>query len=73
MALKYKTRRRLSLVLLLVWLPLYVVLAVTLMNALPRLPIWAEFAVYVFLGVAWAVPFKSVFRGIGKDDPDAGK
>lgn len=73
MALSYKARRRWSLVILLIGLPVYVVVAVTVMNALPRLPILLEFLVYILLGVLWILPFKSLFRGIGKDDPDAGK
>ncbi len=71
MALGYKARRRWSLVLLLVWLPLYVVGAVTLMSEIERPPVWLEVPIYVFLGIAWALPFKFVFRGIGKADPDA--
>ena len=70
MALSYKTRRRLSLVLLLVWLPLFIVLAVTIMTALPRQPIWLELLIYVVLGIGWALPFKFVFKGVGKADPD---
>lgn len=70
MALSYKTRKRLSLLILLVGMPVYVVLAVTLMNKLPRLPLWAEVPVYVTLGVAWVLPFKAVFKGIGQPDPD---
>lgn len=73
MALSYKARRRWSLVILLIGLPIYIVVAVTIMNALPRLPILLEFLVYILLGVVWILPFKSVFRGIGKEDPDAGK
>jgi len=69
-ALSYKTRKRLSLLILLVGMPAYVVLAVTVMNALPRLPLWAEVPVYVLLGVAWILPFKAVFKGIGQPDPD---
>lgn len=69
--LSYKARRRLSLVLLLVWLPAYVIGAVTLMTALPRLPLVVELLVYVILGLAWALPFKFVFKGVGKEDPDA--
>ena len=72
MALSWKTRRRLSLVLLLVWLPLFVVVAVTIMNAINRPPLWLELAIYVTLGLIWALPFRFVFRGIGKPDPDAG-
>jgi hypothetical protein len=71
MALSYKARRRLSLVLLLVWLPIYIVVAVTIMNALGRLPMLVELLVYLVLGVAWALPFKFVFKGVGKEDPDA--
>jgi membrane protein implicated in regulation of membrane protease activity len=67
----YASRRRLSLVLLLVWLPLYVVAAVWLVDQIPRLPLAAEFVLYVALGVLWAVPFRAVFRGVGKADPDA--
>ena len=72
MALSWKTRRRLSLVLLLVWLPLFVVVAVTIMNAIDRPPLWLELAIYVTLGLIWALPFRFVFRGIGKPDQDAG-
>ncbi len=71
MKLSYKTRRRLSLVLLLVWLPLFVVAAVTVMNWLDRPPLWLEVLIYAGLGVIWALPFRFVFRGIGKPDPDA--
>lgn len=69
--LSYKARRRLSLVLLLVWLPAFVVVAVTVMNALDRQPIWLELLIYAVLGVIWALPFKFVFKGVGKADPDA--
>lgn len=71
MALSYKARRRWSLIILLVGLPLYIVAAVTIMNWLDRPPFLVELMVYVGLGVLWAMPFKFVFRGIGKADPDA--
>lgn len=71
MALGYKARRRWSLVILLLGLPLYIVAAVTIMSTLDRPPIWLEFLIYVALGIIWALPFKFVFRGIGKPDPDA--
>jgi hypothetical protein len=45
-------------------------LAVTVMNALPRLPLWAEVPVYILLGFGWILPFKAVFSGIGQPDPD---
>lgn len=71
MALSYKARRRWSLVILLIGLPLYIVAAVTVVNMLDRPPVWLEFLVYVALGIVWALPFKAVFRGVGKPDPDA--
>jgi hypothetical protein len=70
MALSYKARRRWSLVILLVWLPIYCVIAVSIMNALPRFPMLVELLIYVVLGVAWALPFKFVFKGIGKPSPE---
>lgn len=69
--LSYKARRRWSLVILLIGMPAYVVAAVTVMNLLDRPPIWLELLVYILLGVLWALPFKFVFRGVGKADPDA--
>jgi uncharacterized protein (DUF983 family) len=68
--LSYKARRRWSLVLLLVGLPLYIVAVVTVVNWLDRPPIWLEFLIYVVLGILWALPFKFVFKGVGKEDPD---
>ena len=70
MALSYKARKRLSFLVLLVGMPAYVVLAVSVMNALPRLPLWAEVPVYILLGFGWILPFKAVFSGIGQADPD---
>ena len=70
MALSYKARRRWSLVILLVGLPLYIVAAVTLVNALNRPPIWAELLVYVGLGFIWIIPLKRLFLGVGQADPD---
>lgn len=70
MAFAYKTRRRLSLLILLVGLPLYIVAAVTIVNLLDRPPVWVEVPVYVLLGFLWMVPFKFVFIGIGQADPE---
>lgn len=73
--LSYKARRRWSLVVLLVGMPLYIVVVVTLVNLvernLGRPPLWLEFVIYVALGVVWVLPFKFVFRGVGKEDPEA--
>lgn len=71
--LSYRARRRLSLLVLLIGLPLYIVVAVSFAGWLGtrfgRLPILAEVAVYVALGFLWALPFRRLFRGIGKADP----
>ncbi len=68
--LGYKARRRWSLVILLIGLPLYIVAVVTVLNWLDRPPFLIELAVYVLLGVVWVLPFRFVFRGIGQADPD---
>jgi uncharacterized protein (DUF983 family) len=73
MPLTWKTRRRLSLVILLVGLPVYMALALWTISLFDRPPIWLELAIYVALGFAWALPFKAIFKGVGKADPDARK
>ena len=71
MALSYKARRRWALVILLIGMPAYIVAVVTVLNLLDRPPLWVELAVYVGLGIVWVLPFRAVFRGVGKADPDA--
>jgi hypothetical protein len=68
-----RTRKRLAYLILLVGLPAYVVVAVTILNALDRPPIWVEVAVYVVLGILWALPFRSVFRGLAQPDEAEGR
>ena len=70
MPLNHKSRRRWSLILLLVGLPLYVVVAVTVLNWFDRPGLFLELGIYGVLGILWALPFRAVFRGIGKPDPD---
>ncbi|MEO6298052.1 MAG: DUF2842 domain-containing protein [Paracoccaceae bacterium] len=70
MALSYKTRRRLALLILVVGLPLYVVVAVTLVDLMDRPSFLIELAIYVGLGILWIVPLKPIFMGIGQPDPD---
>lgn len=67
----YKTRKRLSLLILVVGLPLYMAVALYLVGLFDRPPVWVELAIYAVLGILWALPFRSVFRGVGKPDPDA--
>ena len=78
MALCYKARRRWSLVVLLVFMPLYIIIAAAIMSGAGTWFIdmgWIggvlQFCIYVFLGVAWIFPFKHVFMGVGQADPDA--
>ncbi len=71
MALKYKTRRWLSLIVLLIGLPAYVFAAVTILNQIDRPAIWLELLIYLALGLLWAIPLRFVFLGVGKADPDA--
>ncbi len=70
MPLSYKARRRWSLVILLLGLPVYVVAAVTISNLLGRPPMLVELGIYIGLGVIWALPFKYIFKGIRQADPD---
>lgn len=69
--LSYKARRRWSLLVLLIGLPIYILVAVAIMSQLNRFPIWIEFIAYVVLGIGWAFPLKFIFQGIGQPDPDA--
>ena len=59
-------RVRWALLVLLVGLPLYVVAAVSLMNALPRLPLWGELLAYIGLGLIWIWPLKRLFLGLAR-------
>lgn len=67
-----KTRKRLSLLILVLGLPAYVVVAVSLVNWMDgrwgRQPIWIELLVYVGLGLVWILPLKRVFSGIGRGE-----
>ena len=70
MSISYKNRRRISLLLLLVGLPMYIILAVNLVAMFERPSILVELLIYIGLGIIWAFPFKVIFKGIGQADPD---
>lgn len=70
MALSYKTRRRLSLLILVIGLPLYIVVAVNLVDLIERPSLFVELGIYLGLGFLWMIPLRSVFLGIGQSDPD---
>ncbi|MCB1398218.1 MAG: DUF2842 domain-containing protein [Rhodobacter sp.] len=71
MALSYKARKRLAILVLVVAMPAYIVAAVSLVNLFERPPILLELAIYVGLGIVWVVPLKRLFTGVGQPDPDA--
>jgi hypothetical protein len=71
MTLSYKARKRLALLILIVGLPLYIIVAVNVLALFDRPSFWVELAVYVILGIVWALPLKAVFRGVGREDPNA--
>lgn len=69
--MSYKMRKFLCAMVLLVGLPAYIVAAVTLVNLFERPHILVELGIYVGLGVLWALPLRSLFKGIGRPDPEA--
>ncbi|MEP5729166.1 MAG: DUF2842 domain-containing protein [Sulfitobacter sp.] len=71
MALSYKARKRWSIVILLIAMPLYVVVAVNVVEMFDRPSILVELLIFVGLGVLWVLPLKSIFKGIGQADHDA--
>ena len=73
MALSWKARRRWSVIILVVGLPLYIVVVVSVLNLLGRPGILVEFLVYIGLGLVWILPFKSIFKGIGQPDSDSNR
>ena len=71
MALRYKTRKRLARLILIVGVPLYIMAAVSLVALFERPSILVELVIYIGLGIIWAIPLKFIFKGIGQPDPDA--
>lgn len=70
MALSWRARRRWSLFILIVALPAYIVAAVSLVALFDRPSFWVELAIYIGLGIVWALPLKAVFRGVGQAEPE---
>lgn len=70
MTIGYKNRRRISLILLLVGLPIYIIFAINLVALFERPSILVELLIYLGLGIIWAFPLKFIFKGIGQADPD---
>lgn len=66
MAMSYKSRRRWSLFVLLVGLPVYIIAMIFVISLFDRPPFWVELLIYVGSGVIWAFPLKSIFKGVGQ-------
>ncbi|WP_374633733.1 DUF2842 domain-containing protein [Paracoccus sp. (in: a-proteobacteria)] len=70
MSMDVKSRKRWSLVILLIGLPLYLAAAWFITGLIfdlwGRMPLLLELVVYVGLGVIWILPFRKIFSGIGK-------
>lgn len=75
MALSYKSRKRLSLLVLALGLPLYIGLVVGGMGLIydrwGQPPLLLELAIYIVLGVVAFFPLKPIFLGTSREDPDA--
>ena len=68
--MSYKLKRRLSLLILVVGLPVYIILIVNLISSFDRPNFVVELLIYVLSGVVWAFPLKSVFRGVGQAEEE---
>jgi len=68
--MSYKLKRRLSLLILVVGLPIYIVLIVNLISSFDRPSFIVELLIYLLSGVVWAFPLKSVFRGVGQAEEE---
>ena len=64
--MSYKLKRRLSLLILVVGLPVYIILIVNLISSFDRPNFVVELLIYLLSGIIWAFPLKSVFRGVGQ-------
>ena len=64
--MSYKLKRILSLFILIVGLPLYVILIVNLISSFDRPNFLVELLIYLLSGIVWALPLRSIFRGVGQ-------
>ena len=68
--MSYKLKRRLSLLILVVGLPAYIILIINLISSFDRPNFVVELLIYLLSGVVWAFPLKSVFRGVGQAEEE---
>jgi predicted membrane channel-forming protein YqfA (hemolysin III family) len=73
MAMSYKARKFWAMMALLIGLPVYIGVAWGVLSRLSlwQLPVLVEFVIYVAFGLAWILPLKPIFKGVGQADPDA--
>lgn len=69
--MSWRWRRRLAMLSLVVGLPVYIFVAVSVVGLFERPGILVELLIYVGLGVVWVLPLRRLFLGIGRADPDA--
>ena len=62
----YRLKRFLAILVLLLWLPFYIVLVLNILALFERPSFVLELLVYVIAGVLWALPFKALFKGVGQ-------
>ena len=68
--LTHRQKKLFSLIILLVWLPAYIIIVLNVINYLDRPSVAIELLIYVIAGILWALPFKFIFKGIGKNEKD---
>ena len=68
--MSYKLKRRLSLLILVVGLPAYIILILNLISSFDRPNFAVELLIYLLSGVVWTFPLKSVFRGVGQAEEE---
>ena len=64
--MSYKLKRRLSVFILIVGLPIYVIIIVNLISSFDRPNFLVELLIYLLSGIVWALPLRSIFRGVGQ-------
>ena len=67
--MSYRNRKLLCVLLLVIGLPAYIVMAAWVVGLFERPSFLVELAVYVGLGILWALPLKALFRGMGRAGP----
>ncbi|MCL4066878.1 DUF2842 domain-containing protein [Pseudomonas sp. GX19020] len=82
MALSYRKRKNLALLILVIGVPVYCFVTLVLIGLAndawwsepgERMPLFLEAMIFIGLGLAWALPLRRIFLGIGQPDPGAPK